>query len=602
MTDRRQRLRLVVGATVAALVGVLAPGGIARAHAIVESVVPADGSALVESPTQVVFTFSEPILADGMAVDMSSTGDGATPTATAHVDAADPTRVLVDVGSLPTGTYQVRLEVRDLEDLHEVVARTSFAVGEAAPAPSPPIVTGPEPMETAARWLFAAGLGLLIGVVAVRTRQRHLPLARPERLHLLAVAGGVLVLLGRIGVLLARAVALDGSPLHNVGTVMRTADAKRLVLVVVALGCVAVSELTERVVWLDVPVRMRHDLTCRQALGWIGVVNLAVLAAWGGHSALDGSLDVGTFVAKTGHLVGLGLWVGVLAVVLAVNAGRPSLRPALSAMSRTAIAGAFLTVVSGLLLASGLVVSITALLSTPYGLVLVGKVGLVAAAVLVGLVGHRSREGRWSYLELPVLAVVVLLGAGIATATPAIDPGFTDRVQEAPAAQPARQVDDLLLQARAIPGRPGVNTIELRVGETRRPNPGPVTDVVVQVGDDLFTTTPDATGLAYLEGVVLAGGETTMNATIHRAGWPDGQTSLIVAADPPVYVHQPVGSSARISGLLLGAAGVLSLVGIGFVMRERRRGQRPTESGRRPPNVPESGNTDAAPRESLKIS
>ena len=128
-----------------------------RAHAIVDSVVPADGSALVESPQQVVFTFSEPMLADGIAVEVTSTRDGDAPRASSRVDPADPTCVLVDVGSLGTGTYRVRVEARDLEDLHEVVARTSFAIGEVAPSPSPPVVTGPEPMETGGRWMFADG-------------------------------------------------------------------------------------------------------------------------------------------------------------------------------------------------------------------------------------------------------------------------------------------------------------------------------------------------------------------------------------------------------------------------------------------------------------
>ncbi len=167
---RRRAIRLVMTAIVGAVMALALPGGIVSAHAIVEDVSPADGSALVDAPDQVAFTFSEPVLADGLVVEITSTHDGAAPTATAVRDPADPARVLVDLESLPNGTYQVRLEVRDEEDLHEVVARTSFAVGEAAPAPSAPIVTTFEPMETAARWLFAAGLALLVGVVAIRSR------------------------------------------------------------------------------------------------------------------------------------------------------------------------------------------------------------------------------------------------------------------------------------------------------------------------------------------------------------------------------------------------------------------------------------------------
>ena len=73
MSQRRHRLRLGATAIAALVVAAFVPGGIVRAHAIVDSVVPADGSALVESPQQIVFTFSEPMLADGIAVEVTST-------------------------------------------------------------------------------------------------------------------------------------------------------------------------------------------------------------------------------------------------------------------------------------------------------------------------------------------------------------------------------------------------------------------------------------------------------------------------------------------------------------------------------------------------
>jgi hypothetical protein len=218
--------------------------------------------------------------------------------------------------------------------------------------------------------------------------------------------------------------------------------------------------------------------------------------------------------------------------------------------------------------------------------------------VLLGLAVHRARETRYAHLELSVFIVVALLGAGIATATPAIDPGFTNRVQAAPTVQPARQVDDLLLQARAIPGRPGPNTIELRIGETRRPNPGPVTAIEVRIGDDVLTAVPGADGLAYLEGVQLAGGETTLQATVNRADWPDGRTTLLVEADPPLYVHGPVVSSARIGRILVATAGVLSLVGVGLALVGRRRRIR---SGRNVAHALTASSTEEADREPRQV-
>jgi len=247
-------------------------------------------------------------------------------------------------------------------------------------------------------------------------------------------------------------------------------------------------------------------------------------------------------------------------------------------------------------------VSITALVSTPYGVVLAAKTVLVAMGVLLGLAAHRARDARWARFELSVFAVVAVLGAGIATATPAIDPGFTNRLQKAPVVQPARQVDDLLLQARAIPGRPGPNTIEVRIGETRRPNPGPVTAIEIRVRDDVFTAVPDANGVAYLEGVQLRGGETTLQATVHRADWPSGRTSLMVEADPPSYVHAPVVSSARIGGFLAAAAGVLSLVGVWLALIDRRRRIRSTGNIATAPITSAIGDAEIESRQVVDIS
>ena len=102
-----------------------------------------------------------------------------------------------------------------------------------------------------------------------------------------------------------------------------------------------------------------------------------------------------------------------------------------------------------------------------------------------------------------MLGIVVLLGAAMATATPALDPGFTDRVQVGPTPPLAVEADDLLVQARAIPAHPGVNTIELRIGETRRPSPGAITAVAIGVLGAHHVVVPNEDGVAFVEGVVL---------------------------------------------------------------------------------------------------
>jgi copper transport protein len=591
-TVRRVRRALVVAFGIC--IAVIVPSsGLVSAHAIVLDISPADGSALLIAPTEVVVTFSEPILADGLEVDVSDGGAADVPDATVGLDPADSTRVVVHLAAMGTGTYQVRVTARDEEDLHEVRARTSFAVGEAAPEPSAPVISGPEPVESGARWMFAAGMALLVGVAAVRMRWPDVPIDRPRRLRSLVLAGAALVLAGRIGVLLARMLSLGGDRIDAARTVMGTGDAKRIVSVVVALGCVAVGELPTRMTWLDVPVRLRHRLTCRQALTWLGIVNLAVLAAWGGHSALDGSTSWLTLLAKTGHLIGLGLWVGVLAVVVVMSAGGRNRRVALSAMSVVAVSGAVLTVVSGLVLASELVVSLTAWTSTAYGVMLAVKVGVMAVAIGVGLVVRQTRRRAWPAVELGLLTVVVVLGTAMATATPAVDPGFTDTASAVAVAQPAVSTDDLLVQLRAIPAHPGTNTLELRIAETRRPSPAPITSVDLRIGDGWSSNVATEGGLVFVDGVDLAAGESSVDVIIHRAGRPDSVAVVGVATDVPAWVHPPRISSQPIrTPLLLLAAAIALIALIARTHRSGRRGAHP--AARREATVPATAGSDTA--------
>ncbi len=298
----------------------------------------------------------------------------------------------------------------------------------------------------------------------------------------------------------------------------------------------------------------------RLSLGWLGVVWLAVLASWGDHSALEGAVEPLMVLAKSAHLIGLGLWIGSLGVVLAVNWGR-STRAALVSVSRVAVLGAVLAVGSGFLLASRLIVSITALFSTTYGQLLVVKGLLVIAVAVVGLGVSRGWRIRWSVVELGALGIVVLAGSIMATSGPGIGREFLRAEGTAAPDAAAVLADDLLVQVRAIPGLPGPNTLEFRVSDTRRPSPGPVTgiDVAVDVVDQISTTTlmPNAEGFAFMENVDLPTGTTAVTAGVTRESWPTARADLEVSAQVVPYVHEPIVSSApmmlpfRLVGLVL---------------------------------------------------
>jgi copper transport protein len=563
-------VRAALGLLAVLFAALAVPAGVASAHAIVVDITPADGSALLTPPSEVVVTFSEPMLPDQLSVEVLEGSGRVPPTASAALDPDDPTRVVIHVGPMDDGIYQVRLSGRDVEDLHEAIARTSFAVGDTAPPPSAPVIASFEPLETAARWLVAVALALLVGVTAVRTRWPDVPIARPRRLRRIALAGGALVLVGRLGVLAARTVSLGGDRVEAARTVLGTSEAQRMLLVFVALGCIAVVEQPRRFLWLDVPVVARYGLTCRQALAWLGVGYLAVLEGWGGHSALNGPPEPAMVLAKSAHLLGLGLWIGVLAVALVMSAGAASRRAALAAMSGYALAGALITVVSGLVLSSRLIVSVTALAATPYGVMLMIKLGLIAGAAALGLRMRRAIRSGWSLAELATLSAVVLFGAAMATATPAVDPGFTGAPEPVEPPQPAAIVDDLLVQVRAIPGLPGDNTLELRIADTRRPSPGPVTSVDVRAGGEVSTVVPDDDGLAFVDGVQLPAGESQVDVVANRRGWPDAHTAMVVTTDVPVWRHDPIVSSAAIRWRLIALAVLVAAAGSALLRRRRR--------------------------------
>jgi hypothetical protein len=218
-------------------------------------------------------------------------------------------------------------------------------------------------------------------------------------------------------------------------------------------------------------------------------------------------------------------------------------------------------------------VSVTALAATPYGTMLMVKLGLIAAAVALGLRMRRAKRSRWSFAELAVLGAVIMFGAAMATATPAVDPGFTDARTVVEPARPAAIVDDLLVQVRAIPGLPGANTLELRIAETRRPSPGPVTSLEVRADGEVSTVVPGDDGLAFLEGVDLPAGESEVDVLVNRRGWPDAHTAVLVTTDVPVWRHDRILSSAAIRWPLIGAALLLAVGGAAALARRRRHVQ-----------------------------
>jgi copper resistance protein C len=141
--SRRKRLvRVIVWAAIVGLLlgvlGSLALGGSADAHAALRSIAPADGARLSTAPTQVVLTFDEPVSTSFATVTVTDAGGASVSSGPARVKGAVVTQDLTP--GLAAGPYAVAYRVVS-DDGHPVSERTTFTVlapaGADAPASGP---------------------------------------------------------------------------------------------------------------------------------------------------------------------------------------------------------------------------------------------------------------------------------------------------------------------------------------------------------------------------------------------------------------------------------------------------------------------------------
>ena len=567
MAESAHRGALVARVAALAVVAFAALGSVASAHAVVLDIAPADGSSATEPPEHVIVDFSEPIVDDFTEVEIISSGTDPVGEASFALDPTDSSRLIVTMPPLESATFQVRIATRDAADLHEVVARTTFSVGGEAPQPSPPVLSNPIPMESVARWMFITGLAAVLGGFVFRSRWPDVPIARTNLVEPIIVFGLGLILLGRIGVVVSRAVDLHAGFGESLGALSATADVRRLPFVVLALACIVPSAMRRAPIWLDLPLRDGRSVTVRQFLGWCGAAWLVALVAWGDHSALTGSVEPTTALAKALHLWGVALWMGVLGVAVVLNAGRGTLRASLHAVSRTAVLAGILTAASGLLLVGRLVVSVTALLTSPYGHLLSAKVVVLTAAVTLGLRGRSSEAPtRRAIPEFAVLAIIAVLGSAMATAGPAVEESFVDRGDRDVSSEVSVRAADLLVQLQAIPGVPGPNSVQVRVNDTRRPGPGDIVSVSVSGADGVQHLATVVDGNAFFDQVELEAGSNPITVVVERDGLEDAAAAASVTAAVPLYrfptrlSSAPISFAARTIGLLLLVAAAAAML------------------------------------------
>jgi copper transport protein len=439
----------------AALATLLLVAGFASgawAHAALVAVEPASGSIVAAAPKTVELRFDEAV----------------TPGAIRLIDGAGRTRDDVRVGAsgetvsvelppdLPQGTVVVSYRVVS-QDGHPVAGSVSFSVGR--PTATQSSARSGTGLDTAI-WLARVGLylGLFAGIGGVFFAR-----------WIAGSMAGMTIPRAMLGVGLTGAVAsigllgldLLGLPMTALATaapwtIAATTTAGPAVLVGILAMLMAIAALGSA----------RYG----RALAAIALAGVGASLAISGHAATASPqwlMRPAVFL----HGLGAAFWIGALAPLAAgMTMPTAATLPVLNRFSRIA-----LPVVGGLAL-TGLVLAIvqlgrlSALVETPYGLILLGKLALVV--LLLGLAGlNRTRLvpalARGSKAA-PALKRAIMLECVLAVAILAVVAfwRFTPPPRTVGPETPLAlhiHTDKAMVQVLVTPGRPGLNDVELQL-------------------------------------------------------------------------------------------------------------------------------------------
>ncbi|RXT53919.1 copper resistance protein CopC [Bosea sp. Tri-44] len=449
MTRQFRLILILLGLAIASLT----TAGQALAHAALTKTVPADGAVVSSAPGEFSLSFSEPV----SPLVLNLIGPDGTSRPLTRFTLSDRTLTIAAPSDLANGTHVLSWRVVS-EDGHPVGGSVLFSVGAPSAAQPAPIVQT-DPAVRIALWLGKLGLylGLAFGIggaafivwVAPLPATARRPIAGFLALGLLSVP----VALAAQG-LDALALPLSGALQAAVWQAATTSSFGRTVLIAALALLVALIALAQ-------PNRSGRMLAI---LAWLGTG--AALAASGHASAAEPQFL--TRPAVFLHAVGMAGWAGAL-LPLAFALRPPDGAQALQRFSRRIPVLLLVILLSGAALAIVQVQHPQALLTTPYGLVLTGKLTLVTALIGLGAFNrYRLTEavvsGRASARRLLVRIIAAEIAIIVAILAVAALWRFTPppRAIAAAMAQPASvhiHTNKAMADISLTPGRAGPVTI-----------------------------------------------------------------------------------------------------------------------------------------------
>jgi copper transport protein len=412
VTIQRRHIRwaaALIGALVVQLLIVPAAG----AHAVLETSTPSYGAIVQRTPHELTLHYDEgvtPSLARVTVTGPSGQNLGGPP----HV--ADTT-VTVPLRAGPKGSYTVRWRMVASDDGHVTEGAFSFGVRAKPVAPAPAKGVGIPVAPELLAWLQFLGIVLTGGVLTFRALVTA-PAARmlDEREREID-DGRVAIAIGAVGAVLALHAVLFGFLVGTYpvvgGSISNLVDTEIIpIRVSTHLGQAFTLSIFAWLVALALIVfawtypRRREPL-----LAAAGTLSLAIAfgLSWASHPASGGTL---LLAADYAHLLAVALWVGgLIALVMLAGAARARaaadrealFRACLLRFSALAAPLVALLAAAGLYLAIRELPSVSAIVDSRYGLLLVAKTATFAVAI--GLAGYHRRS------------VVPRVAAGVAAAS-----------------------------------------------------------------------------------------------------------------------------------------------------------------------------------------
>ncbi|MBS1895001.1 MAG: copper resistance protein CopC/CopD [Actinobacteria bacterium] len=401
---------------------------VSSAHAVLETSTPSFGAVVREEPADLTLDFDEDVV-PGLAEVSVLTPQGRD---LAQAPQVSGSTVTVPLDRGPKGSYTIRWRMVAADDGHVTEGAFSFGVDAQPVAPVPAGDVGIPLAPEILVWLEFIGIALSGGTLVFRSLITAPAMRRIGRRG--EDEGRIAIGIAAIGAVVALHAAffafLVGAYPVAGGGVADFVDAEIIPIRLsthfgqaFTYSCFAWIGVIALIVGAWVYPRRREALS---AVAGVASLAIAFGLSWAGHPAAGGTL---LLLADYAHLLAAALWVGGLVALVALATGVRS-RPERAELFRacllrfSAMAPALVVVLAGagVGVAIGELPSLSAIVTSSYGLVLVGKAAVFVVAIALAAYHRYSVVPRVALgaagggLRETLTGEVVILGVALALA------------------------------------------------------------------------------------------------------------------------------------------------------------------------------------------